>query len=307
MKVLVIYGGTSSEREVSLHSGKNVHAALERSGHTVTLLDPINDPSYEHLADRVHGIDVVFPVLHGKNGEDGQLQQILERLGVPFVGSGAAVSRNCFDKLQTLNILQAAQLPVPDTDVVTYDQLPDHRLTQQPFVLKPQDEGSSVDTYLIRDPAAFNPADYRAAFDKRGSLLIETLVSGIELTVPVLGDTALPVIEIIPPEGGEFDYENKYNGQTQELCPPQHIPADVQAQAQRLAEAAHRTMACRHMSRTDMIWATTGELVILEINTLPGMTAESLYPKAAKAAGMSIEQLVDLLVTMAVNTEPVRA
>lgn len=299
MNILVVYGGNSSEREVSLRSGRNVRDALCQAGHTVTVFDPIEDSDYTHLEDVLVGIAVVFPALHGKGGEDGQLQAILERMKVPFVGTGATASRNCFDKLRTLSMLKAAGLPVPATEVVKFDQLASHPLVRKPFVLKPQDEGSSVDTFLVRDISKFDLKSYREVFDRRGVLLIEELVEGIELTVPVLGNDALPVIEIIPPSGGEFDYENKYNGQTQELCPPQHISTDIQIHASKLAEQTHTIMGCRHLSRTDMILSTSGEIKILEINTLPGMTAESLYPKSAYVAGMPTTELVDKLVMMA--------
>lgn len=304
MNILAIYGGTSSEREVSLRSGKNVHETLERLGHTVAVFDPIEDPAYAHIADHLVGIDVVFPVLHGKGGEDGVLQTVLEAAAVPFVGTGAQASRDCFDKLRTLDMLEAAGLPIPQTVLVAYADLANHPLTKAPFVIKPRDEGSTVDTFLVRDVATFDPAAYADVFAARGSLLLEELIDGVELTVPVLGTQALPVIEIIPPRGQEFDYNNKYNGKTQELCPALHVPYGVQAKARTLAEQTHRVMGCRHLSRTDIMWSAAGELRILEINTLPGMTSQSLYPKSAQVSGLDFDQLIERLVMLAKDDGP---
>lgn len=299
MRILVVYGGGSSERSVSLLSGKAVGDGLIAAGHTVTYFDPGDDARFALLRNMVLDIDVVFPVLHGAGGEDGRIQSVLEALGVPFVGSGSEASRNCFDKAETLRTVHQAGIIAPMTDVIPYKKLKRHPLAKQPFVLKPLDEGSSVDTYLIRDILSFNPDLYKPVFERRGSMLIETLIEGVELTVGVVGKNVLPPVEIIPPQGKDFDFTNKYNGLTQELCPPKHIPQLVQQHAQQIALHAHSLMECRDFSRTDLIWGNDGNIYFLEINTLPGMTAQSLLPRAAAAVGWDMAQLTDTLVKMA--------
>jgi D-alanine-D-alanine ligase len=134
-------------------------------------------------------------------------------------------------------------------------------------------------------------------------MLLEELIEGTEITVPILGDQALPVIEIIPPQGKEFDYENKYNGTTQELCPPQHVSAEKQQEAQRLAEKIHKAAGVRHLSRTDIIIDENGKLWVLELNTIPGLTDQSLFPKAAAAAGINMQQLMQKFLDMIVSEQ----
>jgi D-alanine-D-alanine ligase len=300
MKVLIVYGGSSSEREVSLRSGKGVGDALIAAGHEVTYFDPGDDTIFSLLKNFVLDKDVVFPVLHGRGGEDGAIQVVLEQLGVAYVGSSPFVSRDCFDKVTTLQRLHDAGITVPPTDIINAKQLRKHPLAKAPYVLKPRSEGSSVDTFIIRDITTVEPTMFDNAFARHGQLLIEMLVEGLELTVPVLGQQALPVIEIIPPSGGDFDYQNKYNGMTQELCPPQHMPPEIQTQAQAIALQVHNLMGCRDLSRTDLMWSSKdGKLYVLEINTLPGMTDQSLYPKSAGAAGIRFPALADQLVKMA--------
>lgn len=293
--ILLLAGGTSSEREVSLRSGAAVTAALETMGHHVTVADPANTISDDEFTDA----DVIFPVLHGTGGEDGTLQARLEALGLTnFVGANAKASTLCFDKDRYREVVQAAGITIAAGELVSGD-VANHPLAQKPFVLKPYNGGSSVDTFIIRDP---NQADFvamDAACARYGNMLIEALIEGVEITVGVLGDGALPVVEIIPPTGGEFDYENKYNGQTQELCPPKHVAESVQIRAQALALQIHSLTGCRDLSRTDMIVTADDELYVLETNTLPGMTNESLLPKAAAAAGITMPKLCNRLVNFA--------
>ena len=296
MNVLVIYGGDSSERDISLMSGANVGEALKEAGHTVSYFDPA--AGLFTLSKALKGIDVVFPILHGKGGEDGVIQHALELENVPYVGSGSEVSAACFDKWRTIQI--AKQITFPETELVSRETIHDSVLLKKPYVIKPRAEGSSVDTFIVHDPKDFDISKLDEVFDKYDDeLLIEECIAGQEITVPVLGDIALPVVEIIPPEGKEFDFTNKYNGATTENCPPLFVAKDLQKQAQAIALTLHNTMKCRHFSRTDMIIDTKGQIYVLEINTLPGMTKESLFPRAAKAAGMSAPELMDRLVTLA--------
>ena len=235
--VLVLAGGTSGEREVSLSSGKAVVAALQTAGHEVEVRDPAD--GLDELEPLLAKIDVVFPALHGVGGEDGTIQTWLEEHKLPFVGSGSAASRLCFDKAAYKQFLQAHNLPTPAGHTVDLDHIWADDLTREPFVLKPVDGGSSIDTFIVREPALAPRQDIEQALRLHSVMLLEKLISGTELTVAILKDKALPVIEIVPPKDGEFDYENKYNGQTAELCPPQHITSEVQQAAQALALKIH--------------------------------------------------------------------
>jgi D-alanine-D-alanine ligase len=294
--VIVLAGGSSDEREISLRSGAAVAEALRGKGHEVQELDPAQPLPPETLAKA----EVVFPVLHGAGGEDGSLQKQLDELHVSYVGSGVAASELCFDKWRYKQFIKSHGLPVPRGEIVTVDTFWQFSLVSQPFVFKPYDGGSSVDTYLHRSGQV--PKETIAdIFTRHPKMLLEELVEGTEITVSVLGDKALPVIEIIPPSGGEFDYENKYNGKSQELCPPQHVDAKLQKKAQELALAAHKLCGCRDFSRTDIMINASGRMYILETNTIPGMTGQSLFPKAAKTAGITMEGLCDRLVQMALR------
>lgn len=293
--VIVLCGGSSREREVSLRSGHTVAEALENAGHTVQVLD--TDCSDHHLVD----CDVVFPVLHGVGGEDGKTQARLESLGICFVGSDSKSSRLCLDKSLYRVTFKQAGFVMPEGATVSYEEYTSSPLAKHPHVLKPIDGGSSVDTYIVRDIASYDPAIPKRYFQTYGSMIVEELIVGTEVTVGVLGDVALPIIEIIPPTDEEFDYENKYNGKTQELIPPVHVPLNMQKTAQELALKVHTFAGCRDFSRTDFIISEDGMYYLLETNTIPGMTSQSLFPKMAAAVGMDMPALCDKLVQMAIE------
>lgn len=295
MKVLVLLGGNSPERDVSIRSGEGVISALREAGHTVEEYDPAD--GYEALADYRGKVDCVFPILHGIGGEDGEVQRELEKYKFKYLGSDAKVSKLCFDKVAFKKELEKLGIPTPEWRVVTKDTIGRAPLSE-PYVLKPIENGSAIDTFVVRDPKKHSyPADI---FDKYDEMLFEELIDGIEITVPILGDKALPLVEIIPPENQEFDYENKYNGKSQELCPPSHVTKEKQAEAQRLIEKVHAAVGARHLSRTDIIVDKDGRLMLLDFNSMPGLTAQSLYPKAAQEAGMSMEMLVQKFLDMVV-------
>lgn len=296
MKVLVLTGGDSNEREVSLRSGAAVAKALKQAGHQVESLDPRDRPLASELKQN---FDVAFPIIHGAGGEDGSLQQQLENIGLPYVGSGVAASKLCFDKWQWRKLVDEHQVKLAEGALVSYEEFKTSPLAKKPFVLKPTTSGSSVDTIIVRDAKNSPVEEINQVFNRHSKLLLEELIEGIEITVGVVGDQALPVIEIIPPQSGEFDYENKYNGASQELCPPKNVPPGIQVKAQELALNIHRLCGCVGLSRTDMIITPSGELLVLETNTLPGMTDASLLPKAAQEAGMDMSHLCDYLVKQA--------
>lgn len=293
-KVLVLGGGISPERPISLRSAAAVSGALRSAGYEVAYFDP--EVGSDKLKDALNGVDVVFPVLHGRGGEDGTLQAVLEQVGVPFVGSGSKVSAVCFDKWQFRLAMEREGILIPGGKMVGVEFLEETQ--DEPYVLKPYDGGSSIDTFIVRDPAkaAIEPE----VFDRNPTMLYEQLITGTEITVGVLGGEGLPVIEIIPPQSGEFDYENKYNGLTQEICPAKSISAALQVQAQQLACKVHTAVGARHLSRVDIIVTESGELFVLELNTIPGMTDQSLFPKAAATASIPMQELVSRLVNMAI-------
>lgn len=297
--ILVLYGGASNERAVSLLSGKNAANNLELAGYSVTLADT-GLPNFD-LAKATQGVDAVVPMLHGVGGEDGSLQLQLESLGVPYFGSGEDACARTFNKVDCKNILVAQGLLTPGWQVVTKQQFLISPMCAKPHVLKPIVGGSSIDTLIVPDPVN-NPTPAHAidtVFKHYKRMLLEELIAGQELTVGVLGDDPLPVILIVPPSGEAFDYENKYNGRTQEVVNPTAVPANVQNRAQLLALQVHKAMGCRHISRTDIILTPSGDMYVLELNTLPGMTSESLVPRAAAAAGISMTQLADTMVRLA--------
>ncbi|HVX48493.1 MAG TPA: D-alanine--D-alanine ligase [Candidatus Saccharimonadales bacterium] len=295
--VIVLAGGTSDEREVSLRSGEAVRKALEKAGHHAEIVDTAD--GLDTLLPQLKQADVIFPALHGQGGEDGVLQKFLEDNGIDYVGSDSQASALCFDKARYDELLRENNLSTPNTELVKYQEYLRSELRRKPFVLKPNDGGSSIDTFIVRDPAEADEITIKEAFGRHKILLLQSLIEGDEITIAILGDEPLPVIEIIPPEGAEFDYDNKYNGQTQELCPPMHVDINIQKKAQSLALQIHRLTGCRDMSRTDMIVTPSGELYVLETNTIPGLTDQSLLPKAAGEAGYDMPALCDKLVRLA--------
>jgi D-alanine-D-alanine ligase len=297
-RILVLQGGASSERAVSLRSGANITKQLEVLGYDVVVADPA-DADFD-ISLLAIDCDMVLPMLHGAGGEDGVLQRDLELLGKPFLGSGSAACQLTFDKELYREFATRQGIRMAAGEVVTRAQFDVSPLRAQPYVLKPVDGGSSVDTVILHDLANEPDASYfDELFGRNQTMLLEALIEGQELTVGVLGDEALPVILIQPPEGEEFDYENKYNGRTQEIVNPAQVASEVQTAAQALALQLHELTGCEHLSRSDMIVTPDGELYVLETNTIPGMTEQSLFPKAAAAAGYGMAELVKRFVDMA--------
>lgn len=297
-RILVLQGGRSGEHEVSLRSAASVIKQLEALGFAVQTADPSEAGfDLERLASDCY---VVLPIVHGADGEDGVWQKQLEALGKPFLGSGSVACEITFDKPKYREFVTARGVRMAEGETVTRQQFEASPLRHKPYVLKPINGGSSVDTIILHDVAQEPDASrFDTLFSKYPTMLLEQLIEGQELTVGVLDDNALPIILIVPPVGGEFDYENKYNGQTQEIVNPSQIPADIHQKAQELALRVHQLTGCRHLSRTDMIVSQDGELYVLETNTIPGLTDQSLFPKAAAAAGYDMQALVKCFVTLA--------
>lgn len=294
-KILVVGGGYSAEREVSLRSSDSVIKAAKKAGFAVEFADPKVDKNY---IDDITPHTIVFPMIHGIGGEDGRLQSILEDMGVPYLGCSSESSANCFDKWKTRQILEAAEIPMAAAELVTRKTYNKSRLANKPHVLKIVHGGSSLGTLVVNDPDSLSEVRVSEIFEMEQVAVIEELVKGVEVTVPILDQKALPAIEVQPPEGGFFDYINKYNGKTKELCPPPSLSNEQHSKAKHLAEQVHRLMKCRHLSRVDLIMRPDGSFVVLEINTIPGMTDQSLYPKSAMVAGINMPELIKTFVKL---------
>ncbi len=289
MKILVLGGGTSNEREVSLRSAKAVAIAARRAGFDVMEADHHDEPL---ILDKIGSDTIVFPILHGAYGEDGGIQTELEKRQLPFLGSASAASAKCWDKWQSLNTIRAAGVPIARSQLVDRENFKDSPLVKNPYVLKVRRGGSSIGVLVARNAQSIKNDEIAAIFNMEEPAILEEFVPGIEITVAILDDQPLPVVEIHPPQGKEFDYENKYNGQSQELSPPPNVSKEGQKKAQDLAIAAHKALGCRHLSRTDMIVKDDGGVFVFDVNTMPGLTDQSLYPKAAAVADMTMPQLV---------------
>ncbi len=309
VKVAVLAGGDSQEREVSLRSGTGVHQALVRRG---LHADLVTVDEYDGLPQRLRGYGAVFSVLHGGAGEDGTVQLLLDLLRIPYVGSGPGASAKAMDKVEAYQRFRAAGLTTPewtlvktgaeqariearlDTDVTT------------PLVVKPRREGSSLGVHLVEDPRELLPTvtEIGQAF---GDVLVEPFVPGRELTVAVLEDDdhgpALPVVELVP-RGQMFDFTAKYApGNCTFVCPTELAAAEFKA-VRDAAVTAHNSLGCRDLSRVDIRLRPEGTPVVLEVNTLPGMTEMSTFPRAAAAAGVPYDALVERLLFRALSRLP---
>jgi D-alanine-D-alanine ligase len=297
MHVLLLAGGYSNERDVSIRSGDAVQRALTTNGHKVRRIDPKEDVNWEQV---IKDIDVAFIALHGAGGEDGVIQAQLEKMNISYTGSGIGASDLCWDKWAYKEFLHDKNIPLSPGALVSINNL-ENDYFKKPFVLKPIRGGSTIDMLIVREVTPKKLHEAKKLLRRYDFMLIEELITGTEITVPVVGNTALDIIEIIPPENKDFDYENKYNGQTQELCPPQNVSVEIQAKAKELAIRIHTITGCRDLSRTDMMIDTRNNLYVLETNTGPGLTDTSLLPKSAAVAGMDMPALCDTLIHLALK------
>ena len=310
LRIALLAGGVSAEREVSLNSGRQVLAALDPARYEVTCYDPKTDLA-RLVADAAR-IDAALILLHGAFGEDGTIQGMLDLLGIPYQGSGVLGSAVAMNKIAAKRLYREAGIPVPDDLVLRRsDPLDAEAVTRRlglPLVVKPVAGGSSVGVSIVRRTEDL-PAALAAAFAHDREVMLECFIEGIEITGAVIGNDeleALPLIEIIPGSGYEFfDYGAKYTaGATEEICPAR-IDPELAAEGRRLAVAAHRALFCRGYSRTDMILRGR-EIFVLETNTIPGMTATSLLPRAAAAAGIGFGRLLDRLIALSLEGRPPR-
>jgi D-alanine-D-alanine ligase len=350
VRIAVLFGGTSAERDISLVSGRAVALALEQRGHGVLLVDPAQgdrpvgpkaaeasasigrEPpvvqqergsALEAVAgETVRRADVVFIALHGGTGEDGTIQGLLELAGKRYTGSGVLASALAMDKRAAKLLFREAGVPTPPWHVIRVQRDPGtrqrsgspsfsidpspseaheavERIGGYPVIVKPNDQGSTVGLTAVGGEEELAPAIDRAG-DYGSHVLVERYIPGREITVAVLGDRALPAVEVIP-KGGLYDYESKYTeGMSQYVCPAD-LPDELARACADHALSAFAALGCRDYARVDFRVSPAGEAFCLEVNTVPGMTAVSLVPMAAAAAGIGFGELVEQIVKMAVT------
>jgi len=306
-KVLILMGGESHEREVSLRSGKAVFDALLGSGYEAECLDFTRETMHKVMEIKP---DVVFIALHGKNGEDGTVQGFLELLGIPYTGSGVAVSAICMNKILSKKLFAYEKIPTPEYLILGKEQQGKEEWNIDllidkiglPMVIKACTQGSSIGTYIVRNKENIEKAINDALeFDQE--ILIEKFIEGVEITVSVIGNencTVLPLIEITS-VNEFFDYESKY---TPGMCShiiPARIDDITRARVETVAKKTYEAFNCRGFARIDFIVDKSGSPYVLEINTIPGMTEMSLVPDSARAAGMNFKQLVGHIIELALE------
>lgn len=304
LRVALLAGGASDEREISLASGRGAGNALREAGFSVTEFDPAEKKDLQNLI--AGNYDVAFLCMHGKMGEDGTLQGFLEMIGLPYIGSGVWSSALAMDKAKSKLFYENAGIQTP-VSVTLYS--PDDMSVEdilstvgESCVVKPATEGSALGVYIVKGADEVKDA-IEKAFELDSEVLVETFVKGMELTIAVLGNEqleALPVIQIVP-RNEFYDFESKYApGGSQHLCPAP-LNAEATEKVQEMAKAAHRVLGCSGISRSDFIMDENGEFWILETNTLPGMTETSLLPDAARAAGIEFPELCTRLIELALE------
>lgn len=298
-KIAVLLGGTSAEREVSLNSGTAVLNALRKQGYDAHPIDP---KAFPVATLKEQGFDRVFNILHGRGGEDGTMQGLLEQIGIPYTGCGVMTSALTMDKMRTKMLWKAFGLPVAEMEIVTVENranLNPESVVKKlglPLMVKPSLEGSSVGLTKVKTMEELESAvDFALKFDR--TVLIEEWLAGDEFTVPVLDGEVLPSIKIVP-EGEFYDYDAKYiSDNTQYFCPAGLSDAREQ-ELRRLVKQAYDVVGCRGWSRIDVMADAEGKFRLVEVNTNPGMTSHSLFPKSAATVGYSFEQLVEKILEL---------
>ncbi len=325
IKVAVLMGGTSAEREVSLSTGRQILNALDPDKYTVYALDTASGQKFlpsgvmqplallqaeggaeitalPQLPLALEKPDVVFIALHGRGGEDGTVQGMLEVLGIRYTGSGVLASALAMDKALTKRVLKTVGVRVPEDMTLRCGERMQPGSLPFPLIVKPNAQGSTIGMTVVREQSEMEQA-LVTAYQYDDTVLVEQFITGTEITVPILGNSTLeilPIVEIVP-SGGFYDYKAKYTaGETDEIVPAR-IPDDVAIEARRIAKLCHQTLGCRGMSRTDMIVTAGGEIYTLEVNTIPGMTPTSLLPRSADAALLRFPQLLDKLIGRALE------
>ena len=309
MRVAVLKGGRSHEREVSLRSGANVEAALRRLGHEVHGIDVD-----QRLVSNLREVrpETAFIAMHGRGGEDGTVQELLEILAIPYTGSGVSSSARAMDKVVSKAAFRAVGVPTPDwhafsqtafRDLGAASLLPEiEAQLGLPLVVKPAKQGSALGISVVRT-AGDMPGAIVTALSYDDRVLTERFVTGRELAISVLGTGddawALPVVEATPKDRDFYDFESRYTAGLADLACPADLPDPIAQEAARLALACYRALDCRGFGRVDMVYGEDGRLWVLELNTIPGMTDTSLLPRAAEAAGLGFDEVVSRVLEQA--------
>lgn len=321
MKVLIITGGLSSERRISFMSAKEVKKALTENGHKVKLFDL--KKGYSQLKNTSKNFDVIFPVIHGEEGEGGDLHKALKKLNIPFVGGDWKAFKKGWYKIPFKKFCDKNKIPTAPWKVLAghpkgggvEDQVVKFGF---PAVLKSDNGGSSREVVILRSQKDLKKPDVKKLMSSNNKLLIEKFIEGVEVTVAILGDKVLPLLEIVPEKGQWFDYKNKYWGKTKEIPFAPSLSKMTQKLTQQIALNLHKKLNLGHYSRIDFIFSrkeleTTlfrsgREFIVkdetpyvLEVNTIPGLTGASLFPKAALASGLNFNQLIEKLIQMALK------
>jgi D-alanine-D-alanine ligase len=310
-RVAVLKGGRSLERQVSLRSGARVEDALKRLDHEVVAIDVALDLIHRLRATEP---DVAFIAMHGRDGEDGTVQELLEILGIPYTGSGVLACARATDKVLAKHLMVEAGIPTPEffafnetafRELGAAQALPaiEDRL-DFPIVVKPSSQGSALGIKFARS-AGDVPAALVAAFSYDSRVLLERYVDGRDLAVSILDDEPLPVVEAVPRDEEFYDFEARYEiGRTDFVCPAE-LPAGLTELAQSLAVRTYRLLGCSAFARVDLMLDAAGDLSVLEANPIPGLTETSLLPQAAEAAGISFDELVSRILELALEKAPV--
>jgi D-alanine-D-alanine ligase len=310
-RVAVLKGGRSLERQVSLRSGARVEDALKRLDHDVVAIDVALDLIHRLRATEP---EVAFIAMHGRDGEDGTVQELLEILGIPYTGSGVLACARATDKVLAKHLMVEAGIPTPEffafnetafRELGAAQALPaiEDRL-DFPIVVKPSSQGSALGIKFARS-AGDVPAALVAAFSYDSRVLLERYVDGRDLAVSILDDEPLPVVEAVPRDEEFYDFEARYEiGRTDFVCPAE-LPAGLTELAQSLAVRTYRLLGCSAFARVDLMLDAAGDLTVLEANPIPGLTETSLLPQAAEAAGISFDELVSRILELALAKAPV--
>jgi D-alanine-D-alanine ligase len=306
-RVALLQGGRSLERQVSLRSGARVEDALGRLGHETVAIDVGLD-----LIPRLRRArpDVAFIAMHGRDGEDGTVQELLEIIGIPYTGSGVLACVRATDKVLAKHLMNEAEIPTPDFfafNETAFRELGAAQALQAieerlefPIVVKPSSQGSALGIRFARSPADV-PAALVSAFSYDSKVLLERHVDGRDLAVSILDGEPLPVVEAVPEGEPFYDFEARYEiGRTRFTCPAD-LPAGMTEEAQELALATYRLLGCSAFARVDLMLGADGALTVLEVNPIPGLTETSLLPQAAEAAGISFDALVERILELALE------
>ncbi|WP_025688350.1 D-alanine--D-alanine ligase [Paenibacillus zanthoxyli] len=298
MKVGVIMGGISSEREISLKTGEEMLKMLDPNKYEAV---PVVINKKEELAEKVRGLDLALLALHGAFGEDGTVQAVLESLNIPYTGSGVLSSAICMDKDMSKRLLRAAGIPTADWLCWNHiDEFSPEALEElgYPVIVKPSSGGSSIGMTKVNEPDELRAA-VMEAFRWDRSVMAERYIRGMEITCPILDGETMPIISIIPKAAEWFDYDAKYtaNGAVEQVAV---LPPELEREVRRIALDCYRTLKCTVYARVDMI-LSDGFPFVLEVNTLPGMTSASLLPRSAKAAGLTFSGLLDAIIAVSLK------